>query len=235
MRFCNKCSTLLPNSAFPLKNGKPFSYCQNCCNEFSRNRRKEIKEGMDESLMPKTRICRECKENKSIELFGFSDTGKWNKSSFCLECHPPGWRRAQKNQSNALRKARIKAATVEDLPKNCYALLAWLYGHKCAKCGELKFGPDQSFLHIDHIIPVSKGGAHAFWNMQLLCYSCNCRKSNVGTDDFRVEKFLTPLATHMLDWLMYNYYNIQMKDWVGKRTDGFLEELKNENNMLNCR
>ena len=45
-------------------------------------------------------------------------------------------------------------------------------GGKCVQCG-LSNG-----LEFDHIIPISKGGANTYRNLQLLCESCNRQKSN---------------------------------------------------------
>lgn len=51
-------------------------------------------------------------------------------------------------------------------------------GFKCQACGE-KPGPDNNIvLHIDHIIPFSKGGSDRVDNLQALCGSCNMSKGN---------------------------------------------------------
>ena len=48
--------------------------------------------------------------------------------------------------------------------------------YTCRVCG--KYMPDEVCLHVDHIIPVSKGGKSVPDNLQVLCDKCNLRKSN---------------------------------------------------------
>jgi len=46
---------------------------------------------------------------------------------------------------------------------------------KCVKCGAT---PPSVKLHIDHILPASRGGTSKFENLQFLCQNCNLTKSN---------------------------------------------------------
>lgn len=48
--------------------------------------------------------------------------------------------------------------------------------YTCRICG--KYMPDEVGLHIDHIVPVSKGGKTVPSNLQVLCSKCNGNKSN---------------------------------------------------------
>lgn len=48
--------------------------------------------------------------------------------------------------------------------------------YTCQKCG--KYMPDSIGLHIDHIIPISKGGKSIPSNLQVLCSKCNGSKSS---------------------------------------------------------
>lgn len=48
--------------------------------------------------------------------------------------------------------------------------------YTCQNCG--KHMPDEVGLHIDHIMPVSKGGKTVPSNLQVLCSKCNGNKSN---------------------------------------------------------
>ena len=49
--------------------------------------------------------------------------------------------------------------------------------YTCCECGARK--SDGATLHIDHIVPVSKGGSDELDNLQTLCSDCNLNKSDV--------------------------------------------------------
>ena len=49
---------------------------------------------------------------------------------------------------------------------------------KCVKCGNSPSTDMNCKLHIDHIIPFSKGGLTTFDNLQILCSNCNLGKGN---------------------------------------------------------
>ena len=48
--------------------------------------------------------------------------------------------------------------------------------YTCQICG--KYMPDGVGLHIDHILPISKGGKSVPSNLQVLCSKCNGKKSD---------------------------------------------------------
>jgi hypothetical protein len=52
-------------------------------------------------------------------------------------------------------------------------LLVWTRdGGRCVRCGSTQV------LHFDHIIPVAKGGGNSELNIQILCQTCNLKKSD---------------------------------------------------------
>lgn len=59
-----------------------------------------------------------------------------------------------------------------DYPKEYPSILYLLQKGKCINCKKDLKGK----YHIDHIHPVARGGTNHYWNLQLLCPSCNCRK-----------------------------------------------------------
>ena len=59
-------------------------------------------------------------------------------------------------------------------------------GWKCVACG--RGSQDGVILHIDHIVPRSKGGRDELKNYQTLCHLCNIGKSNRDETDLRKPK-----------------------------------------------
>ncbi len=54
---------------------------------------------------------------------------------------------------------------------------------KCRICGNSPATSPDVRLHIDHIIPWSKGGATDFENLRTLCSRCNLGKGNLSTEN----------------------------------------------------
>jgi 5-methylcytosine-specific restriction endonuclease McrA len=66
------------------------------------------------------------------------------------------------------------------IPKNIVEKLLNLQGDKCACCGE----PLAGAYHLDHKIPISRGGTNEEHNLQLLLPKCNLEKYNLTFEEF---------------------------------------------------
>lgn len=60
---------------------------------------------------------------------------------------------------------------------------------QCMYCGRKRTKRE---LHIDHKKPFAKDGADSIGNLQLLCQTCNGRKSDMTDAEFRRSYELTP-------------------------------------------
>lgn len=76
--------------------------------------------------------------------------------------------------TSRLKKQRRRAAGVFTAAE--WHQIQAQYGHRCLACGS--DGP----LTIDHVVPVSKGGANTAANVQPLCGPCNSSKATKTTD-----------------------------------------------------
>lgn len=76
-------------------------------------------------------------------------------------------------------RARKRAATGAHTPEDIEALMA-LQNGKCAYCKRSL----KRWREVDHIVPLASGGPNGRSNLQLLCRSCNARKSHLDPIEF---------------------------------------------------
>lgn len=72
-------------------------------------------------------------------------------------------------------KAKLKSVLIVQVSKKNLRRQFALFGDCCAYCGKSE---SDEILHIDHFIPVSKGGTHVLGNLVPACKTCNFSKRN---------------------------------------------------------
>ena len=131
---------------------------------------------------------------KNLGFRGKSET-HYNQNFFEMECLDCGhkymangcdvWlRRCPECQPNT--KKRTKKSSVATHHKTTRIITTKLRyqvlkrdNFKCCFCGASPAKDPAVELHIDHIIPFSKGGETTIDNLQTLCSKCNLGKSNL--------------------------------------------------------
>lgn len=89
------------------------------------------------------------------------------------------------------RRAREMAAA-GDYTKSDVADILREFGRLCFYCGD----PLTKF-HVDHFIPLVRGGSNARENLRLSCPSCNYSKSSRLPWEWMPERFARPMSEHI--------------------------------------
>lgn len=102
-------------------------------------------------------------------------------SEYCGSVCQAAAMKAVRRINKAKRKAALAGATIERVdPFAVFDRDKW----RCQLCGiktpKSKRGSyDDNAPELDHIVPISKGGAHSYLNTQCSCRQCNIAKSDV--------------------------------------------------------
>lgn len=150
---CKHCNVL----KYSKRSNKNRDVCNSC---------KHI--GRTFTVKPKKAICPICNKQHIAK----------HKNAMCFECVNHS-KRLLRNIYGAKRKAKIRKATIAHKVDPLYIFKRDKY--KCKFCGVKVQKQDvyaDNAAEIDHIIPISKGGHHAYYNCQTLCRKCNQSKSN---------------------------------------------------------
>lgn len=149
--------------------------------------------------------CRKCDQDKPADAFGTDRSRKDGKMVYCRECvsartkavwirdrdkvhaRNVAWKQSNRERTNELARKyyrqspevmryrrfmwRAHQAGVVVVPFTVEQMVArWnYYGGKCWMCGCVA-------TDMDHVKPMSKGGAHTLCNMRPACGSCNSIK-----------------------------------------------------------
>jgi 5-methylcytosine-specific restriction endonuclease McrA len=122
----------------------------------------------------KERAARYYKENKE-KLKGY--LAKWQlEHPEQIKGYQAKWRKGNPIKCRVFKhKRRARLAEVGGtLSPGVAEKLLTLQKRKCRVCRVKLTGKK---YHLDHIIPISKGGQNIDSNIQVLCPSCNCRKA----------------------------------------------------------
>lgn len=134
-------------------------------------RREEKIAGMDKSLARKRHRYRTEPTYRASVLKACRQRYEANPDQFVARM--AAWRRAnpeRHNMNNARRRALQKNAFIENV--HSLVLLEQADGI-CGICGQ---DVDPFDFHVDHIVPLSRGGEHSYVNTQVAHPSCNVRK-----------------------------------------------------------
>ncbi len=167
-KTCSKCGVAKPVQAFNKDSGAPDG---------------------------KFRWCRDCARANSLKHY-YADPEKYidrvkqrrqdpEKYQRQLESNKR-WRERNKDTASAANKraqARSRGALVADLTAAEWTMLLDAHKHQCAYC-QVKFTDDNPPQQ-DHIIPVSRGGAHTLGNVAPACRKCNRHKGDKTLTEYQ--------------------------------------------------
>lgn len=123
------------------------------------------------------KTCGTCGKVKPLTSFSPHPEGQQGRTAHCKPCMTAYHRRRYQDDPEPARqqswrsRMRRLAAWVEDVDRRT------VYERDngvCGLCGRADVDPCD--FHVDHIIPISRGGEHSYANVQLAHPACNLRK-----------------------------------------------------------
>lgn len=133
------------------------------------NYRKENKASLD------TQKKEYIEKNKSAHIKRQNDWYERNKAD--VKARTSQYKKDHPKQYQMYNNKRVALKKTQVSDSFQYNDIIAKYGNLCVYCGG-------EFEHIDHYIPLSKGGSHTLDNIRPACEKCNLRKSNKDPEEF---------------------------------------------------
>lgn len=177
MKKCSKCGLEKQESEFNRDSSKGdglYSSCRPCCDAYYASVRERKlsykKEYRAKNAQKIAEYRRQYYESNSDRAKEVAKT--WAKNN-----------RIKKRIAESCRRAAKRGSEGKHKKDDVLELLSLQKG-KCACC---KTKVDKLF-HVDHVIPLSKGGDNGRSNLQILCPTCNMQKKDKHPVKFMQEK-----------------------------------------------
>jgi hypothetical protein len=170
---CSKCGETKPLSAFHRRNTEGRagyrSHCKACQAAKPRKRRSRAGTmakpcplcGRPKGLGQRRHLCDTCREGISARKVAYALA--WQKA------HPDAVKAIHRRKAHR-RRLRRQDAFVEDVDP---LVLLERDDGACGICGA---DVDPLNFHVDHIVPLARGGEHSYANAQVAHPACNARK-----------------------------------------------------------
>jgi 5-methylcytosine-specific restriction endonuclease McrA len=163
---CTCCNKELPLNEFSISTRSAIGY-QSTCKKCQKDYRDTHKDQMA-SYLAKTKEQRSRQMRDYFESHRDSING-WRRNYYANEGH------LKVLSEHAERRAKKISTSDGSVTPEFLEELYIVQDGMCNICG-LPFGKGKNSFHVDHIVPLAKGGEHKDSNIQLLCPSCNTRK-----------------------------------------------------------
>ena len=169
MKKCAKCGVEKPLDEFHKRPSRPCGFVSRCkacvkgynAGQYRANREQRIAAAV---------TWREKNPERYLAIARKSNTKRYYRDL--------AKSRLLKRMANQRRRARMRGNGVFTIsPRDQHRLER----SSCAMCGA------RDNLHVDHIVPIAKGGTHGIGNLQVLCSTCNRSKGAKLLIEFRTS------------------------------------------------
>lgn len=193
MKNCSRCGSTKPLTEFTRNSAAPdghYSICRPCKAVWAKaaRQRPEAKEREAKRLKAaydarrEELLARRAARYAANKEAALAKNREWRERN--LEQHRELCRRWARENPLATRAITAKRRALKNSAEGMYTeadIERMLVGQSglCACCGE-----QLRMFHVDHIVPISKGGTNWPDNLQLLCPPCNISKGDKLPDEF---------------------------------------------------
>ena len=201
MKICNNCKVEKSLEDFRLKKERGTYRTNSICKECESKQKKEyylnnrstiIKSRKEAVVTPEAKekrkkyLSKYYKENKEEKKEKFQKYYKENREQLLKKASEYKKTKDGKVSSRASASKRRNASLDNDdgtITKHSLDTLLQIQNNQCFYCKkDLSLLADRE-VHLDHYIPLSRGGAHSITNVVWSCSSCNLQKHNKILDN----------------------------------------------------